>query len=76
MSTIFRRDHTDVEREAIRRRRALDNAISELRGAANALQAARAGDNSLRDAVLDDARRRLESTQILLRAFSSASLRR
>jgi hypothetical protein len=75
MSTIFRRD-TDVEREAIRRRRALNDAISELRGAANALQAARTGDNSLQDAVLDDTRRRLESTQILLRALSSASLRR
>jgi hypothetical protein len=62
---IYRRDHTDIDHEAVRLRRALD----ELLRARNALQAARGGNDSLRDAVIEDARRRLDSMQRELKAL-------
>jgi hypothetical protein len=63
----FRRDLTDLDHDAIRRRRALDYAVAELQRAANALQAA--GNGGLRDSVLTDAYRQLESMQRELRAL-------
>jgi hypothetical protein len=70
MSVIYRRDRTDHDHDAIRRRRALDYAVAELARAANALQAARSGDDkSIRDAVLTDAHRRLCSMQAELRCL-------
>jgi hypothetical protein len=70
MSSPFRRDHTNIDHDAVRRRRALDYALAELARAANALQAARSGeDNSMRDAVLTDAHRRLCSMQAEVRCL-------
>ena len=69
ITTVYRRDHTEIDHEAVRRRRALTYAVDELRRAANALQAALGGNDSLRDAVIEDARRRLESMQRELKAL-------
>jgi predicted metal-dependent hydrolase len=69
MTAIYRRDLIDVDHETVKRRRALDHAVGELQRAANALQAARAGNDSLRDALLGDAHRRLCSTQRELEAL-------
>jgi hypothetical protein len=70
MNPIYRRDHTDIDYEAIRRRQALTSGIDQLSRAASALHAARSGDEkSMRDAVLSDAQRRLCSMQAELRAL-------
>jgi hypothetical protein len=57
----YRRDHTDIDHAAIKRRQALTYSIDQLGRAANALQAARAGNNGLRDAVLASVADRLRS---------------
>ena len=70
MSVSYRRDLTAADHDAIRRRQALTLGIDHLQRAANALQAARVGNNDgLRDAVLSDARRRLCSMQRELQAL-------
>lgn len=69
MNAPFCRDHTAIDHEAVRRSLALTRALDELRRASNALQAARGGNDGLRDAVLSDAHRRLESMQRELRAL-------
>lgn len=61
--------NVDSNREVVRRRRALNEAITGLLGVANLLQAARSGNDRLRDAVLDDARRSIESKRHLLAAL-------
>lgn len=58
-----------LDHAAVRRRRALDYGIDQLKRAANALQAARGSSDSMRDAVIEDAHRRLESMQRELRAL-------
>jgi hypothetical protein len=66
----FRRDHTRIDLDAIRRREALTYSISQLQRAATALKTASTNKaDSLRDAVLEDARRRLESMQRELRSL-------
>lgn len=65
----FQRDRTAIDHEAVRRSLALTLAIDALLRATNALQAARGGNDGLRDAVLTDAHRRLESMQRELRAL-------
>lgn len=67
--TVYQRDRTAIDHEAVRRSLALTLAIDALRRAANALQAARGGNDGLRDAVLTDAHRRLENMQRELRAL-------
>jgi hypothetical protein len=59
-TTTFQRDQTNFE--AIRRRQALTHGIDSLRRAATAVLAARCGDSTgMRDTLLADVNRRIES---------------
>ena len=69
-TTIYRRDQTAPDHEAVRQRQALSYAITQLQQAAHALQTARPGDDGMRDAVLVDAHRRLESMTRELRSLT------
>ena len=69
MSAIYRRDRT-ADLGVTKRSRALAYGVDQLKRAANALQAARCGDDkSLRNAVLTDACRRLHSMQREIKAL-------
>ena len=70
MNQLFRRDHTNIDHDAVRRRRALSYGIDELKRANNAIAtAAQDEPRAMRQSVLQDAQRRLASTLRELQAL-------
>lgn len=71
----FRRDRQPIDHAAVRRRQALSYGIDQLRRAATAVLAARCGDTySMRDTLLGDVHRRIESMTRELRERSSENV--
>ena len=66
----FRRDVSSIDHGAIQRRQALDDGVDHLKRASKSLLEANGHDSqSMRDAVLNDAHRRLQSMLSELRAL-------
>jgi len=70
MNPIYRRDQNVDQEAAVRRRQALNYSIDQLSRAANGLSAARSGNDGQRDALIEDACRRIDSMQSELKALA------